>query len=128
MSIGVSMARSHVSQRSSSVFHVSHRGPGRWLSSLARVLLVLVAWSSDVRAQVRGGGEELREGWLYRWGDSPLGPDGVPVWAREAETRDWQPMQALRTPPGREKHTLMWVSIHPGAMVSASNPEFGHGT
>ncbi|NTX62945.1 chemotaxis protein [Myxococcus sp. CA051A] len=101
------------------MFHVSPRGlpfmqgrfDGRWLSRLARVLLVLAVWGSNVQAQVREGGVDLREGWLYRWGDSPLGPEGVPVWAREADSSAWRPMQALGTPPGRGKHTLLWVSI-----------------
>ncbi|MFP2957302.1 methyl-accepting chemotaxis protein [Myxococcus sp. 1LA] len=87
--------------------YVSHR----WLSGLVWLLLLSLTWPSDVLARAASGGTELQLGWRYRWGDSPLGPDGVPVWAREDGTVGWESMQALQIPPGRGQHTLLWVSI-----------------
>ncbi|MCY1034595.1 methyl-accepting chemotaxis protein [Corallococcus sp. BB11-1] len=52
------------------------------------------------------------DGWRFRWGDSPLGPDGVPTWAKQAEgAAGWEPMTALKMPPGRGDRTLLWVRI-----------------
>jgi methyl-accepting chemotaxis protein len=55
---------------------------------------------------------EGREGWRYRWGDSPVGPDGLPAWAAESgEGPGWEPAVALKAPPGREGRTFLWLSI-----------------
>ncbi|HEY9811721.1 MAG TPA: response regulator [Halomicronema sp.] len=36
---------------------------------------------------------EIKEGWEYRWGDSPLDASGVPVWTYEnSPTSDWKPL------------------------------------
>jgi methyl-accepting chemotaxis protein len=52
------------------------------------------------------------DGWRFRWGDSPLGPDGIPTWAKGTGTEQgWQPVEALKKPPGRGTNTLLWLSI-----------------
>ena len=52
------------------------------------------------------------EGWRYRWGDGPIGEDGVPAWAKESGEGDgWLPMPALGTPEGRDGRRLLWISI-----------------
>ncbi|WP_338871043.1 methyl-accepting chemotaxis protein [Myxococcus stipitatus] len=68
--------------------------------------MVPSAWAS-----MGAGSVELKEGWRYRWGDSPMGADGVPTWAREADAAGWASMDALREPPGRGSHTFLWLSI-----------------
>ncbi|MCP3142748.1 methyl-accepting chemotaxis protein [Pyxidicoccus sp. QH1ED-7-1] len=51
-------------------------------------------------------------GWRYRWGDGPQRPDGTPAWAHETgDSADWQPVDALKEPPGRGKNTFLWLSI-----------------
>ncbi len=82
----------------------------RWLTRLAGLLLLL-AWVPEVQALSHEGDVELREGWRYRWGDSPLGPDGVPRWAHETGVEGWQPTPALQEPPGRGENTMLWLSI-----------------
>ncbi|WP_426748208.1 methyl-accepting chemotaxis protein [Myxococcus faecalis] len=82
----------------------------RWLVVLCWMLVL--AWSSAAQAQTRAASVmELKDGWLHHWGDSPLGPDGVPTWAKEPDKVDWKSMEALKVPPGREAHTMLWVSI-----------------
>ncbi|MCP3102145.1 methyl-accepting chemotaxis protein [Myxococcus sp. K15C18031901] len=71
---------------------------------------MLLAWSPLARAQV--GSVEVGDGWRYRWGDSPVGADGVPAWARESgEGAGWAPTDALHEPPGRGDDTLLWLSL-----------------
>ncbi|MFP2925741.1 7TM diverse intracellular signaling domain-containing protein [Pyxidicoccus sp. 3LG] len=51
-------------------------------------------------------------GWRYRWGDGPQRPDGTPAWAHETgDSGDWQPVEALKEPPGRGENTFLWLSI-----------------
>jgi|GEM_PF-2099552 len=54
----------------------------------------------------------LLEGWRYRWGDSPQGADGIPLWAQTANVADeWRTMEALKPPPGRGNNIFLWISI-----------------
>lgn len=74
------------------------------------LLFIVLVLAPSARAE---GAESvvLESGWRYRWGDSPMGPDGVPAWAHEADREDWLPMVAAREPPGRASNTFLWVSI-----------------
>jgi methyl-accepting chemotaxis protein len=55
---------------------------------------------------------DLTGGWLYRWGDSPPGPDGAPAWAAGGGTGEgWSPVEALATPPGRNGADFLWLSL-----------------
>ncbi len=46
------------------------------------------------------------EGWEYRWGDSPPGPDGSPAWLTEAS--GWQAIDFPSNPPGRQGQQHAW--------------------
>ncbi len=53
----------------------------------------------------------LDDGWLYRWGDSPLGPGGRLVWLdEEVESEDaWQNVDVgMRLSDGDPEHHLVW--------------------
>ncbi|MBN8231801.1 chemotaxis protein [Corallococcus macrosporus] len=94
------------------------RGPRKTLSAsrlaaVGSVLLMLLAFASTAHAEpVRAAAQPALDGWRFRWGDSPLGADGVPTWATEpAGAEGWQHMEALKEPPGRGTNTFLWVSI-----------------
>ncbi|NTX09664.1 chemotaxis protein [Myxococcus sp. CA056] len=76
------------------------------------MVLMLLVLAPSARAEGPGARSvELESGWRYRWGDSPVGPDGVPTWAHEADAEDWRPMVALREPPGKGSNTFLWLSL-----------------
>ncbi|MFP2957826.1 methyl-accepting chemotaxis protein [Myxococcus sp. 1LA] len=84
----------------------SRRAARCWMLPLLLVLSA-TAWADTGAVSV-----DLKEGWRYRWGDSPPGPADVPAWALESgEGRDWKPVAALREPPGREGSSFLWLSI-----------------
>ncbi|WP_375745840.1 methyl-accepting chemotaxis protein [Corallococcus interemptor] len=94
------------------------RGPRKTLSprfaAVGTVLLMLLAFAPAAHAEAPGSpaARPALDGWRYRWGDSPLGPDGVPAWATEPEdAAGWQAMTALQEPPGRGTNTFLWLSI-----------------
>ncbi|QQR46486.1 chemotaxis protein [Myxococcus xanthus] len=71
------------------------------------LILSTSAWADTGRPSI-----DLNQGWRYRWGDSPPGPADVPAWALESgDEQAWQPVAALREPPGRGAHTVLWLSI-----------------
>lgn len=45
--------------------------------------------------------------WEYRWGDSPLGSEGEPLWLSEP-SRDWQAIAFPSNPPEREGRQYVW--------------------
>ncbi|WP_368670647.1 methyl-accepting chemotaxis protein [Myxococcus sp. AM011] len=78
----------------------------------AWLLLIVFMLAPSARAEDSGAGSvRLESGWRHRWGDSPMGRDGVPTWAHEADREDWLPMEAAHEPPGRASNTFLWVSI-----------------
>ncbi|WP_043710641.1 methyl-accepting chemotaxis protein [Corallococcus macrosporus] len=84
----------------------SRRAAWRW------VLPLLLVLSATARADTGPASVDLQEGWRYRWGDSPPGPADVPAWALESgDGQAWQPVAALREPPGRQGQTFLWLSI-----------------
>ena len=78
--------------------------------------------------------EIARENLYYRWGDSPVNEQGVPVWAYEDVTSPgWQPVkdsQDLQKNP--QKHQIMWLLTqlpegrwqHPTLFISAASQSF----
>ena len=57
---------------------------------------------------------ELKEGWQYRRGDSPLDEAGVPLWANEDTANDgWQPIdyeRGVKDTPGLHEENL-WLRV-----------------
>ncbi|TSC31720.1 methyl-accepting chemotaxis protein [Corallococcus sp. Z5C101001] len=79
------------------------------LVALGSVLLLFLAFAPAAHA---AEAVHALDGWRFRWGDSPIGPDGIPTWATEPESAaGWEAMTALQEPPGRGANTLLWLSI-----------------
>lgn len=52
----------------------------------------------------------LRNGWEYRWGDSPQDANGHFLWAAEpAGTSGWLPMSGTANPPQRHGNETLWM-------------------
>ncbi len=97
----------------SSCPHGRHKHGGRSrLAALGTALLLVLGLAPMAHAAPPPATVNARDGWRFRWGDSPLGPDGVPSWAKETGAEQgWQPAVALQVPPGRGTNTLLWLSI-----------------
>lgn len=86
------------------------RCPPSCLAPLALLLALAVACGAHAAGSLAS--VPVLEGWRYRWGDSPLGRDGVPLWATEAGNAEaWRPVPALQTPPDGDGHTFLWLSL-----------------
>ncbi|RKH46126.1 methyl-accepting chemotaxis protein [Corallococcus sicarius] len=82
------------------------------LAALGTALLLVLMSAPLAHAAPAQAPVPAVDGWRFRWGDSPLGPEGVPTWAKETGTEQgWQPVEALKEPPGRGSNTLLWLSI-----------------
>ncbi|MCY1032651.1 methyl-accepting chemotaxis protein [Corallococcus sp. BB11-1] len=82
------------------------------LAALGTALLLVLLSAPRVYAAPAHATVPAVDGWRFRWGDSPLGPDGIPVWATATGTEEgWRPVEALKRPPGRGTNTLLWLSI-----------------
>ncbi|MCP3102852.1 methyl-accepting chemotaxis protein [Myxococcus sp. K15C18031901] len=66
----------------------------------------------EARADADAAPVAVSDGWRYRWGDSPQGTDGIPLWAQDpAATAEWKEVDALKEPPGRGQNKFLWLSI-----------------
>lgn len=54
---------------------------------------------------------DLKEGWEYRWGDSPFTDDGVPEWIRADDPGQWQAIDFPSNPPGRKGREHVWYRV-----------------
>ena len=53
---------------------------------------------------------DLTDGWQYRWGDSRMDGDGVPVWTYEdLGSPEWKGAQSTQNPPGRNRQKELWL-------------------
>jgi len=50
----------------------------------------------------------MKDGWEYRWGDSPFDANGTPIWTREKQNSDWKPVYELMYPPDRDGRDHVW--------------------
>ncbi|WP_164009369.1 methyl-accepting chemotaxis protein [Pyxidicoccus trucidator] len=94
--------------------HRRHRrgGSSSRLAGLGTALLLVLALTSLAHAATPPATVPAIEGWRFRWGDAPLGPDGVPTWAKETGAEEgWRPVAAFQVPPDRGTNTFLWLSI-----------------
>ena len=55
---------------------------------------------------------DLDRGWQYRWGDSPLDPDGTPKWTYEDPSSSaWRDTEQTIDPPDRASREFLWLRI-----------------
>ncbi len=76
------------------------------------VVLCLSLGLADCSVAARhAGGEvlELSEPWHYRWGDSPLDPDGVPTWVREDSSAEFWLTLPEASHGSRKQDSMIWL-------------------
>ena len=55
---------------------------------------------------------EIQEGWQYRWGDSAVDADGIPIWTyQELDSPEWKGTISLTNLPNKEKHRVLWLRV-----------------
>ncbi|WP_110674330.1 GGDEF domain-containing protein [Salinicola sp. RZ23] len=76
------------------------------------VLLIgmFVAWNWTMREPEGEVPSVEPRGWEYRWGDSPLDSDGLPVWLHAAGS-GWQPIAFPANPPDRDGRDKVWFRL-----------------
>lgn len=75
------------------------------------VSLTLLIILSFLGAQAACAAFDLKEGWEYRWGDSPFTDDGVPEWTQSDEPEQWQAIGFPSNPPGRDGREHVWYRV-----------------
>ncbi|WP_349569007.1 GGDEF domain-containing protein [Azotobacter salinestris] len=84
----------------------------RNLASLPAVLAVAVLLLLLLLpGLVQAASVDLKQGWEYRWGDSPFGADGVPLWTLESDSRAWKAIDFPSNPPDREGRENVWYRV-----------------
>ena len=104
-------------RRSSSHFFASpsYATIGSSMGIVARIFLLLVmiaagcAEPQDRRELPPAEQAQLYKGaWEYRYGESPRGAEGQPLWAAPAhDDGGWRPTTTLSRPPGRSGHDML---------------------
>lgn len=80
------------------------------------VLMVIVAtlmYSETLQAHTPP--QQPLNSWEYRWGDSPVDVNGLPLWLR-SDVSGWQSVTSPSNPPGRGDHEHLWLrtTLPPG--------------
>lgn len=60
---------------------------------------------------VQAAMQPVDEGWQYRWGDSPLMPDGTPQWIVQDEPGQWHDIGFPSNPPDRAGREHAWFRV-----------------
>lgn len=86
------------------------------LSSVAIALIFILLIAAPCQSQVSSAENpdpaELLHGWQYRWGDSPLDADGVPLWTLDdRDESDWKNIDRPFDPPDRSGQEFLWLRI-----------------
>ena len=53
----------------------------------------------------------IEDGWAYRWGDSPVDEDGIPVWTRSSDGADWTPIARGRVGFKGDDGNHLWFRV-----------------
>jgi len=55
---------------------------------------------------------ELAEGWQYRWGDSPIDQQGLPLWTfQDLDSPEWRSCDNPYQLPSRKNNDIIWLRI-----------------
>jgi len=80
--------------------------------ALLLTLLIAVPCQSQNALAEDSDPVELSGGWQYRWGDSPLNADGVPLWTRDiSDDSAWKVIDCPLDPPDRSGREFLWLRI-----------------
>jgi len=89
---------------------VRPRLPG--VARLGGVLALVALLSACGAAAPEAEPVDLTAGWQYRWGDSPVGDDGVPVWVHDrADDPAWTDTAVPVGMPGRDGQEYLWLRV-----------------
>jgi len=93
-----------------------HSIQARIFLGLSLVLLILlgglISPSASSPSQLKTSSSaavEIRQGWQYRWGDSPIAESGVPKWTVEAASSDWRSLEVPSTLANTEQQEFLWL-------------------
>jgi len=83
---------------------------------LSLVCMLLFIAGSQIPAQSSEPGQSpplrLTEGWQFRWGDSSLDEEGIPVWTyQELESREWKSTSQTANLPDYDGSQILWLRI-----------------
>lgn len=83
------------------------------VNAFLRALWALpLVWSLAWGAHAQSPAQTLDNGWQYRWGDSPISAEGVPLWTQDPPGSDaWHSIGFPSNPPGRDGQTNVWFRI-----------------
>ncbi len=78
--------------------------------------MLLFTAGSQIQAQSSESGQSpplrLTEGWQFRWGDSALDEEGVPVWTYEnLESQEWKPTPTTVYLPDYDGSPILWLRV-----------------
>ncbi len=83
------------------------------LAMLSSLLLNAAPSPAQSQATTSSPPVEIAEGWRYRWGNSPVDKNGVPVWTEEdASDSNWKPLRVdekIQKP--REDENIAWLRV-----------------
>ncbi|WP_139214774.1 sensor histidine kinase [Pelosinus propionicus] len=84
---------------------------GSYSLFISIVLIIIIVTIIGV-VWINGNTSELyiREGWHYRWGDSPKAADGQPEWVKKFnEPEEWHNTRFPGQPPGWDGKSVLWL-------------------
>jgi signal transduction histidine kinase len=80
--------------------------------ALVFIFLIAVPCQPQNAPAINSDPVELLHGWQYRWGDSPLDSDGVPLWTRDIpDDSAWKNIDRPLDPPDRNGREFLWLRI-----------------
>ncbi|WLD59262.1 GGDEF domain-containing protein [Salinispirillum sp. LH 10-3-1] len=77
-------------------------------SILAMAMACSVYAQHPISTIIKQPSVDLSTEWQYRWGDSPLDSQGLPLWITEPDETAWRPIDFPSNPPGRQGRTNAW--------------------
>ena len=87
----------------------------RMVQHLAILIVIWATSLSPAAAQHRpthDAARDLTQGWEYRWGDSPVDDQGIPLWAQERiDSSGWTPYSFSSPPADRQGRQTLWMRV-----------------
>lgn len=75
------------------------------------LFLVMLIQAFPANAETNASILQLRDGWSYRWGDSPRDAAGNFHWLRDRGDDAWLPTEDTGRLPGREGRNQLWLRV-----------------
>jgi diguanylate cyclase (GGDEF)-like protein len=75
------------------------------------LIVAALFWLAIGSSIASAASQPVTEGWEYRWGDSPIGADGVPTWAETSALDQWFAIDFPSNPPDRNGRNNVWYRV-----------------